>query len=118
MKYYIGGSNRISKKKTIGIALLYILAYAAAFAVAFFISYKLVSATQSKSQKEVVALREEVAVLNTQLAEKEDRIGTLQMQLTSLEGELAEAQRKYEELEKSAADPAIGAVPVTVTPKR
>ena len=104
MRYYIGSSNKISKKKKIGKALLYILAYSAAFAVAFFISYKLVSATQSKYQQEAISLRAEVSELNSRLADREERIGTMEMQLKSLEEELAEEQRKYEELVNAAAE--------------
>ncbi|MBR2476521.1 MAG: hypothetical protein IKB50_00115 [Clostridia bacterium] len=104
MKYYIGSSNRVGKKKKIGKALLYILAYTAAFALAFFISYKLVSATQSGYQQEAIALRAEVSELNSQLAEKEEIIGTMQMQMTALEGELAESQRKYEELANATTE--------------
>lgn len=96
MKYYIGSSNRISKKKKIGKVLLYVIAYSAAFAVAFFISYKLVSGTQSKSQQEIVALREEVDALYTQLADKEERVEALQMQVSALKGELEEAQKQYD----------------------
>ena len=98
MRYYVGSSNRVSRKKKVGKIVLCILAYALAFCLAFFVSYKLVAGTQSKSQKEVAALREEVSALNAQLADKEEKITSLNMQITGLEKSLEQAQKNYDEL--------------------
>ncbi len=89
MDYYI--NSRTGRKKRAGKVWMYILAYVLVFALSFFISFKLVASTQTDAQ-EIEVLKSEIADLNAQLAAKEERISSLEMQIQNIQREIAEKE--------------------------
>lgn len=89
MDYYI--SSKTGRRKKVGKVIWYILAYVLVFALSFFISFKLVASTQSGAQ-EIEALKGEISELNLKLAEKEERILSLELQIENIKKSIAEAE--------------------------
>ncbi len=106
MNYYI--SAKTGKRKKAGKVALVILAYVVVFALSFFVSFKLVASTQSGAQ-EVEALKGEIAGLNSQLAEKEERISSLELQIKNIQQSIAEQEAAAAAAAAVAAQ--AGAVP-------
>jgi len=86
VSYYINA--RSGRGNKIGKTLLYVLGYVVVFALSFFISYKLVASTQTDTLQ-VQALKEEITALNTQLAQKEERISSLELQVENIRESIA-----------------------------
>ena len=93
MDYY--SSSKTGRRKKVVKVIWYILAYVLVFALSFFISFKLVAGTQS-GEKEIEALKVEISELNLKLAEKEERILSLELQLENIQKSLAEAEANAE----------------------
>ena len=104
MKYYI--NSNMGRRKKVGKVILYVLAYVLVFAVSFFVSFKLVSGTQLGA-KEIEALQGEVTSLNSKLAEKEEKIKSLQMQITNIEKSLSDMKAEAEAKEQAQQEQAI-----------
>jgi sensor histidine kinase YesM len=87
--YYI--NSRTGRRKKIWKVLLYVIAYLLVFALSFLISYRLVAGTEAESD-EMKALKEEVASLTSQLAEKEEIISSMELQIRNIQTQMAEQE--------------------------
>ncbi len=89
MNYYI--SARTGRRKKAGKTALYILAYVLVFALAFILSFKLVASTQS-NEEELEAMSAQITDLNAQLAQKDETIASLNLQIENIERSIAEKE--------------------------
>ncbi len=89
MNYYI--SSKTVRKKKAGRIVLCVVAYVLVFALSFFVSFRLVAGTQSGAE-EIEALRQEIANLNSQLAGRDERISSLELQIENIKESLAEKE--------------------------
>ncbi len=101
MAYYI--NSKTGRKKRAGKVWLYILAYVLVFAISFFISFKLVASTQTGAH-EIEALKVEISELTSQLAAKQERISSLEMQIKNIQQAIAEQQAAAEAAAQANAE--------------
>lgn len=94
MNYYI--NSGAGKRKTTGKAVLYALGFVAVFLLSFFVSFKLISGTGTDTAQ-VQSLKEEVTSLTVQLAEKEERILSLELQIQNIQAMISEQAQQLAE---------------------